>query len=54
MLGKRLVFLDSSQFMASSLERLVSNLLEDAFKYTSKEFDEDEKKTYEAKRCLSI
>ena len=35
MLGKHLVFLDSFQFMASSLERLAANLPIDTFKYTS-------------------
>lgn len=38
MLGKYLVFLDSFQFMASSLERLTANLLEEAYIYTSKVF----------------
>ena len=45
MLGDHLVFIDSFQFMSSNLERLTSNLPEDAFKYTSKEF----KKTEELK-----
>ena len=31
-----LVFIDSSQFMSSSLDSLVENLPNDAFKYTSK------------------
>lgn len=35
MLGKHLVFLDSFQFMSSSLEKQAANLPEDAFKYTS-------------------
>ena len=35
MLGKHLVFLDSFQFMAGSLERLAANLPTDAFKYQS-------------------
>ena len=38
MQGDNLVFLDNFQFMASSLERLASNIPEDAFNYTSKEF----------------
>ena len=35
MLGNHLVFLDSFQFMRSSLEKLVSNLPKESFKYTS-------------------
>ena len=37
MLGKHLVFIDSLQFMSSSLDKLVSNLPNDAFKHTSNE-----------------
>lgn len=38
LLGKHLVFLDSFEFMASSLERFAANLPEEGFKYTSKAF----------------
>ena len=37
MLGEHLVFIDSLQFMSSSLDKLISNLPNDAFKYTSEE-----------------
>ena len=43
MLGKYLVFIDSLQFMSSSLDKLVSNLPKDAFKYTSEEIKNDKK-----------
>ena len=38
MLGKHLVFIDSMQFMASSLESLAGNLPADKSKYTSHAF----------------
>ena len=38
MLGNHLVFLDSFQFMSSSLDNLTNNLPDDAFKYTQQEF----------------
>ena len=38
MLGNHLTFINSFQFMSSSLGKLVSNLPKEAFKYTSEEF----------------
>ena len=38
MLGNYLNFVDSFQFMSSSLHKVVSNLPKEAFKYTSEEF----------------
>ena len=38
MLCKHLVFMDTFQFMASSLEKLAANPPADAFKYTSRTF----------------
>ena len=49
-LGKHLVFINSLQFTTSSLDKLVSNLPNDAFKYTSEEIKNDKKtKTYDKK-----
>ena len=40
-LGKGIRFIDSLQFMNSSLEKLVSNLPVDKLVYTTKEFNEN-------------
>ena len=43
MLGEHLVFIDSFQFMCSSLDKLVRNLPNDSFKYTSEEIKNTKK-----------
>ena len=42
MLGKHLKFIDSFQFMSTSLANLVSNLQKEDLKYTSEMFTGDE------------
>ena len=37
-LGKNLIFIDSMQFMSSSLDKLVKELSDEDFKYLVKEF----------------
>ena len=37
-LSKNLIFIDSMQYMNSSLEKLVKNLTDNDFKYLAKEF----------------
>ena len=37
-LGKNLLFIDSMQFMNSSLDKIVKNLVDEDFKYLVKEF----------------
>ena len=40
-INNKLVFIDSFQFLSSSLDGLVKNLDKDDFKYLSQEFDND-------------
>ena len=54
MFGKHLVFLDSFQCMSSSLVSLVSNLSNEAFKYTSEVLKNKEKFDLMKKRSISI
>ena len=42
MLGNHLVFLDSFQFMSSSLDNLIKNLPDEAFKYTKQGFEKEQ------------
>ena len=42
MLGNHLTFIDSFQFMSSSLERLVGNIPRESLKYTSQVFEGQE------------
>ena len=49
MLGNHLTFLDSFQFMSSSLENLVKNLPDEAFKFTSKAFKNEKLKLMKKK-----
>ena len=42
MLGNHLVFLDSFQFMSSSLDNLIKNLPDEAFKYTKQGFKNEQ------------
>ena len=48
-MNKNLVFIDSIQFMNSSLDKLVKNLSEEDFKYLAKEFGSENLELLEQK-----
>ena len=52
MLGRHLVFMDSFQFTAGSLEQLADNLPADKFKYTSQVYQDEELALMKKKRAI--
>ena len=52
-LGRDLVFIDSIQFMNSSLDKLVKNLVDEDFKYLITEFGSENLELLK-KMCLSL
>ena len=52
-LSKNLVFIDSMQFLNSSLDKLVKNLLDKDFKYLLEKFGSKNLELLK-KRCLSL
>ena len=52
-LNKNFVFIDSMQFMNSSIEKLVKNLSYNDFKYLTEEFGSKNLELFK-KRCLAI
>ena len=53
-LNKSLVFIDSMQFMNSSLEKQVKNFLDNYFKSLTQEFGSKNLELLKTKRCLSL
>ena len=53
-LNKNLVFIDSMQFINSSLEKLVKNLSNDGPKSLTEEFGSKKFRAVKTKRCLSL
>ena len=51
-LNKNLVFIDNMQFINSSLDKLVKNLLDEGFKYLKNWFCKF--RVFKTKRCLSL
>ena len=52
MLGKHLKFIDSFQFMSTSLDKLVSNLPKEDLQYTSEEFTGNKLSLMSQKACI--
>ena len=53
-INKNLIFIDTMQFMNSSLDVLVKNLSDNDFKHLSQEFSGDLLKLVKQKRSVSI
>ena len=53
-INKKLVFIDSMQFMNCSLKKLVKNISDKDFKYLSEEFSGEQLKITKRKGCISL
>ena len=53
-INRNLVFIDSMQFMNSSLDSLVKNLSDNDFKYISKEFSGEFLSLVKQKECIHM
>ena len=54
MLGNHFTFIDSFQFMSSSLDKLVDNIPKESFKYTSQVFNNEKLDLMIRKGVLSL